>query len=603
MLCAFTPDLAVDDVEFLGTGAVSKLTVSEGKKERKENAKTDHFETPRGRNAVSPMRTVCFRRAEQVQQDEVVFEELGGIPEADEEKYARRHQHRGGYLAAIAHITFRIHNLKSFYIHLIISTLLVQSTYVSRGYITNSQYSDSQNIDKDHATHVPRIIVYLMKQLVLVLICICLMSIEKRNLSTNISWILAAFTPTVIVPTFDLEPVIAVKTHDVLIWLTICIIVSYAACRLRSTWIAGHELAELKRVLIELHDFILAMGGYDLNRLKIIYRKSYLPSTFIFLWVSQFIFDNYNKWKVYRLYFFVQNADYFGTSPWTFIGLCCTCISFFDILLYGRFNVNESDSVLCEGVALIFSGFIDSKAFPFIVASFIIRNISVMTNHYLLELHTSNTRLAHFGVLVLVFILIILIITPIVITYYYTQGVIEDFVFIIAAYCLLNMLHNLCYLVIYFVIRIYDFCEEPFEYLLDEAVSCIEGFGHFFEFLVTVFHGCYAIWNLISFFDRDKIYLVLVCLVCFYRNIWEKPRRGWDRLKQMKVTMQKINKLRHATEDELNSLADVCSICHRNMTRARVTACRHYFHGACLKQLWYNDPSKNKCCFCNSSIF
>lgn len=31
LLCAFTPDLEVDDVEFFGTGTVSKLTVSHGK--------------------------------------------------------------------------------------------------------------------------------------------------------------------------------------------------------------------------------------------------------------------------------------------------------------------------------------------------------------------------------------------------------------------------------------------------------------------------------------------------------------------------------------------------------------------------------------------
>ncbi|XP_033125622.1 RING finger protein 145-like, partial [Anneissia japonica] len=242
---------------------------------------------------------------------------------------------------------------------------------------------------------------------------------------------------------------------------------------------------------------------------------------------------------------------------------------------------------------------VNLSVFLFIVASNIIRNISDMTNPQLLLLSTrNNKKLAHFRVLVLVFILIS---TPIVMTYYFTQIIIVNFwILIISLYCLLTSLHNLCSLMIYALFMIDNFREEPFENL-DEAVYCIHGIAYVLEFVVTLFHVCYTIF----YFSDLNYFGVCMLLIILYFNVWKNARTGWESLKQKRLAMRKMNLLRHATEDELHSLNDddnVCPICYQKMTSARVTPCRHYFHGACLKKWLYLYASNDKCPICNSSI-
>ncbi|XP_033106854.1 RING finger protein 145-like [Anneissia japonica] len=342
-----------------------------------------------------------------------------------------------GYLVAIVLFTLPIHHLKSLYIHLMIFILLRVSIRWSRDYITSSQDSDPQNIYNDDAS-VPRMIVYLMKQVVLVMTCILLMS-KNRN------WIFTAFIPTITVPTFGLEPNIAEKIHVVSCGFTTCVILSYLACSIPSLLdLAGRGLTELQR---------MNQQGDVASQLMVIYRKTYLPSMFVCLWICLFIFHNYISYKDSNLIFntnifnyVAMIADSFG-SIWSLIGLCyvvshtaCFIYSCCKIYLVGfNGNVQNDDSIsgTFEGMVIILLALqseflsynridkiVNLSAFLFIVASNIIRNISDMTNPQLLLLSTrNNKKLAHFRVLVFVFILISI---PIAMTYYFTQVIIVD---------------------------------------------------------------------------------------------------------------------------------------------------------------------------------
>ena len=51
--------------------------------------------------------------------------------------------------------------------------------------------------------------------------------------------------------------------------------------------------------------------------------------------------------------------------------------------------------------------------------------------------------------------------------------------------------------------------------------------------------------------------------------------------------VDKINSLPEASEQQLSEFDDVCAICYQELTTARITRCRHYFHGVCLRKWLY----------------
>lgn len=51
--------------------------------------------------------------------------------------------------------------------------------------------------------------------------------------------------------------------------------------------------------------------------------------------------------------------------------------------------------------------------------------------------------------------------------------------------------------------------------------------------------------------------------------------------------MHKINSFPEATEQQLRDFDDVCAICYQELSSARITRCKHYFHGVCLRKWLY----------------
>ena len=51
------------------------------------------------------------------------------------------------------------------------------------------------------------------------------------------------------------------------------------------------------------------------------------------------------------------------------------------------------------------------------------------------------------------------------------------------------------------------------------------------------------------------------------------------------LAVRNISKLAKASSEQLKDRSDVCAICFTEMVEeARVTPCKHFFHGACLRK-------------------
>lgn len=67
-----------------------------------------------------------------------------------------------------------------------------------------------------------------------------------------------------------------------------------------------------------------------------------------------------------------------------------------------------------------------------------------------------------------------------------------------------------------------------------------------------------------------------------------------------KKAVQKLNLLRDATPDDLENFDDVCAICYQDLTSAKITNCRHFFHAVCLRK-WLNI--QDICPICHELMF
>lgn len=99
-------------------------------------------------------------------------------------------------------------------------------------------------------------------------------------------------------------------------------------------------------------------------------------------------------------------------------------------------------------------------------------------------------------------------------------------------------------------------------------------------------------WDFFRNTERDEIFLwtrsILLNLLLFsYFNIWCEAKAGWSVYMKRRTAVQKISSLSEASSTELANFDDVCAICYQEMTSAKITRCKHYFHGVCLRKWLY----------------
>ncbi|XP_070210580.1 uncharacterized protein [Littorina saxatilis] len=124
-------------------------------------------------------------------------------------------------------------------------------------------------------------------------------------------------------------------------------------------------------------------------------------------------------------------------------------------------------------------------------------------------------------------------------------------------------------------------------------VDFLEGFEG------EVLHGLLILLDLlvcVLFFARSVRREDYPVLVLSYSNafiaLMELRVRVWQ---ELQTGLQRMSDLRRATSVELRAHNDVCAVCLGAMSAARVTQCRHLFHGRCLRQALRVSPQCPLC--------
>ncbi|XP_055616270.1 protein TRC8 homolog isoform X2 [Toxorhynchites rutilus septentrionalis] len=132
---------------------------------------------------------------------------------------------------------------------------------------------------------------------------------------------------------------------------------------------------------------------------------------------------------------------------------------------------------------------------------------------------------------------------------------------------------------------------------LDDYVYYIRAFGNSVEFCFGIFLLFNGAWILI-FESGGAIRALMMCIHAYF-NIWCEARAGWGVFMKRRTAVHKISSLPEATPLQLRSFDDVCAICYQEMTSAKITRCKHYFHGVCLRKWLY---VQDRCPLCHEII-
>lgn len=133
---------------------------------------------------------------------------------------------------------------------------------------------------------------------------------------------------------------------------------------------------------------------------------------------------------------------------------------------------------------------------------------------------------------------------------------------------------------------------------LDDYVYYIRAFGNTVEFCFGIFLFFNGAWILI-FESGGAIRAVMMCIHAYF-NIWCEAKAGWSVFMKRRTAVNKINSLPEASEAQLAALDDVCAICYQEMRGAKITSCRHFFHGVCLRKWLY---VQDRCPLCHDILY
>ena len=193
---------------------------------------------------------------------------------------------------------------------------------------------------------------------------------------------------------------------------------------------------------------------------------------------------------------------------------------------------------------------------------------------------------------------IFLLVFPAVLLYYlWTRNIVSPWLLAVTAFSVEVMIKVIISLLIYGLFMI-DSHHETFWEELDDYIYYIKATGNMIEFMFGIFLFCNGAWIMV-FESGGMIRAVMMCIHAYY-NIWIQACEGWKVFMQRRSAVHKINSLPEATQQELEQLNDICSICHENLETARITRCHHFFHSVCLRKWLYNQDS---CPLCHKPIY
>lgn len=145
---------------------------------------------------------------------------------------------------------------------------------------------------------------------------------------------------------------------------------------------------------------------------------------------------------------------------------------------------------------------------------------------------------------------------------------------------------------------LYDAKRETFWEKLDDYIYYIRSFGNMVEFCFGIFLFFNGAWILL-FESGSAIRAVMMCIHAYF-NIWCDAKAGWSVFMKRRTAVNKIESLPEADREQLQNLNDVCAICYQEMHSAKITKCKHFFHGVCLRKWLY---VQDRCPLCHETLY
>ncbi len=232
----------------------------------------------------------------------------------------------------------------------------------------------------------------------------------------------------------------------------------------------------------------------------------------------------------------------------------------------------------------------------FIVLSSLIQSMYEIADPILLALGASQNK-SWFKHIRAITLCTFLWLFPLFMTYIICQFFDLDFwLLAVISSCVLTSLQVLGSMVVY-ALFVYDTIrQEPWD-ALDDVVYYAKATTRVLEFIVAVFVVCYGVKeSLIG--EWSWINSSILIIHCYF-NVWQRLQSGWKSYLLRREAADKIESLPLATPEQLSEHDDVCAICFQDMSIARVTPCKHIFHGLCLKKWLYVQEN---CPMCHQNI-
>ncbi|CAH1099348.1 unnamed protein product [Psylliodes chrysocephalus] len=142
-----------------------------------------------------------------------------------------------------------------------------------------------------------------------------------------------------------------------------------------------------------------------------------------------------------------------------------------------------------------------------------------------------------------------------------------------------------------------DARRETFWEKLDDYIYYIRAFGNTVEFCFGIFLFFNGAW-ILMFESGSAIRAAMMCVHAYF-NIWCDAKAGWSVFMKRRTAVNKIESLPEADKEQLRLLDDVCAICYQEMQSAKITRCRHFFHGVCLRKWLY---VQDRCPLCHEIL-
>ena len=132
---------------------------------------------------------------------------------------------------------------------------------------------------------------------------------------------------------------------------------------------------------------------------------------------------------------------------------------------------------------------------------------------------------------------------------------------------------------------------------LDDYVYYIKAVGNSIEFLFGIILFFNGLW--IYFFESGGAIRALMMCVHAYVNIWCEARNGWSAFMKRRTAVYKMAFIPDATPQQLADHDDVCTICFQDLTSAKITKCKHFYHEVCLRKWLYVQDT---CPLCHATL-